>query len=217
VIGPATIVKAVGGFLGARSQAKAAMAQARLQKQEFDYNAKIFNEKARATRMAGIEERKLLARGQREALATQKVAFGKTGARIDSGSPLLVQLDQLKRMQYDMNNARRNSLIREKQDLQQADMYTYKGKSALYQGRQEASAIRRAGLYSAIGTLAGGFINPVTGEDSLGKFFKPSSSGGGSGISTMGRRFGQFNPPLRGVGSTGYQGDINIGQAGMIG
>ena len=33
----------------------------------------------------------------------------------------------------------------------------------------------------------------------------------------MGRRFGRFDPPLRGVGSTGYIGDINFEQAGMIG
>ena len=214
MIGPATVVKALGGILSSRAAAKTTMQQARLRKQEFDYNAKIFKEKARATEMAGREERRLLGRVQREVAATQKVGFAKTGASIDSGSPLLVQLDQLKRMQYDMNNARRNSLIKEKQDLQQADMYTFKGKSALYSGRMEASAQRRAGMYSAIGTIAGGLVG--TGADNW-NFLKSSSGGVGSGISTMGRRFGRFDPPLRGVGSTGYIGDINFEQAGMIG
>ena len=158
MIGPATIVQALGGIMSSRAAAKTTMQQARMRQQEFDYNAKIFKEKARATEMAGREERRLLGRVQREVAATQKVGFVKTGASIDSGSPLLVQLDQLKRMQYDMNNARRNSLIQEKQNLQQADMYTFKGKCALYSGRMEASAQRRAGMYSAIGTIAGGFI-----------------------------------------------------------
>ena len=216
MIGPATIVQALGGIMSSRAAAKTTMQQARMRQQEFDYNAKIFKEKARATEMAGREERRLLGRVQREVAATQKVGFAKTGASIDSGSPLLVQLDQLKRMQYDMNNARRNSLIQEKQNLQQADMYTFKGKSALYSGRMEASAQRRAGMYSAIGTIAGGFIGSDGTDSSSWSFLKPSSSGGRSGIGTIGRRFGRFDPPLRGVGSTGYQGDIITGQAGMI-
>ena len=156
-IGLGAIVSAGASILGGAAQSRAQRAQGKLQLEEAKYNKQVYDNRAKSIEMASGAEQRRIGKAQRKAQAEQKVAFGKTGAQISSGTPLIVQLDQLSDMVYDLNNFKRNEAIKASEQTQAGEMTLYKGKVANQQARAQARATMISSVLTGIGQLASGY------------------------------------------------------------
>ncbi len=156
-IGLGAIVSAGASILSGAAQSRAQRAQGKLQLEEAKYNKQVYDNRAKSIEMASGAEQRRIGKAQRKAQAEQKVAFGKTGAQISSGTPLVVQLDELSNMVYDLNNFKRNEAIKASEQTQAGEMTLYKGKVANQQARAQARATMISSVMTGIGQLASGY------------------------------------------------------------
>jgi hypothetical protein len=150
------IVGAIGAVASANAQARAQKAQGEVAKREAEYNAKIYENRAKSIEFAMQAESARMISNQRRAQATQEVMAASMGARIDEGTPLNVMLEQVELMALDVNNLRRNRMIEATHERAGKEMTLYQGENALYLAKQKANATRQAGLMSGLGKLASG-------------------------------------------------------------
>ncbi len=172
-IGLGAIVSAGASILGGAAQSRAQRAQGKLQLEEAKYNKQVYDNRAKSIEMASGAEQRRIGKAQRKAQAEQKVAFAKTGAQISSDTPLIVQLDQLSDMVYDLNNFKRNEAIKASEQTQAGEMTLYKGKVANQQARAQAKATMISSVMTGIGQLASGY---TPGEPPFDKTYNSAFS-----------------------------------------
>jgi hypothetical protein len=150
------IIGAVGALAAASSQRSAAKAEGEIAQKQAEYNAKIFENRAKSVEYAMQAQTQNLIRDQRRAQATQEASAAYMGARIDEGTPLNVMLEQVQEMALDVNNLRRNRMIEAAHERAGKSMTLYQGENAVYLAKQKARAYRQAGVMSAMGSIASG-------------------------------------------------------------
>ena len=157
------IVGAIGAIAGARSEAEAAEAQGRISKEEAKYNAEVFRNRALAIEQAGEGQTYQKLYYTRQFAAKQRLAQSGQGAMIDGDTPLLLAIEQLQLVSNDINNFRRNVAIEAAYERSGATMEEFRGDNAIYLSELKANAIRRSGMMSAFGSLAGGIDESIFG------------------------------------------------------
>lgn len=136
---------AVAGGVQAYSQYQSGQAQkamhnynARIQEQTAQYNAKLARNAAIAEEQAHAVRSQQMRDDARRRLASQRAAFGKTGAMISEGTPLSVLSEQAGMMEHDILLAKHESDVTAQRHRQQAAM-------GIWTGQQEAAMSRFAG------------------------------------------------------------------------
>jgi len=102
---------------------------------------------------------------KRRAMATQRAAYGKTGAAT-SGTPMAVMLEQATEMEMDIQNQRRNRLLQAQNLRQQGKTAVYEGEMQAQQAIAEGKAAARSSMMSGLMGAVGGF---GAGMTALGK------------------------------------------------
>jgi hypothetical protein len=183
------------GFLGARSARAAGRAKAKQARAMAAYNASVKNMEAKSIAQSMDVETRQAYKQKRRALGETQTAIVKSGAQM-SGTTMDVMLESASNMQMDILNARRNRQLQIATKEQQSKAIKWEGEIQARQARFEAKQAAQASLLSGFsGAMTSGFKAYEAGEFGKIKSF--------------------FNP-LKDVKETGYKGDINIGQAGMI-
>ena len=138
------------GLAGSIMSSRAERQEGKLRRQASEYNAKLLQNKAENIKIAKEAETQRTIEDQRKFRARQRAGFLSTGATTDSGTPLLVQLEEISNMQLDLLNDRRTREIQRQSALSEADMPLYEGRIAELQGKQRA----RTTLLTGIGNFA---------------------------------------------------------------
>lgn len=144
-------------IIGASVQASAQRAAGKVAKQEAEYNAKLYENKAIAIEYAARAERQRMTRSQRRMQAAQRAGFAKGGAVITEDTPLEVMLEQIAEMSMDINNFRRNKMIEAQHARAGKEMTLYQGENAEYLSRVKARSTMLGGILSGIGEIASSF------------------------------------------------------------
>lgn len=137
---------AILGLAGAVMGASAQRAEGKAREKAAEYNAQIMRNKAQNINYAKRAETQISVEDFRRLRSQQKAAFAASGARTDVGSPMVVQLDEISKMNMDILNDRRARQIEAEGALSGAEMQLYEGRMA-----------NRAGQAQARATLLGGF------------------------------------------------------------
>ena len=124
----------LGSIMGGESERDAHM-----------YNQRLYEQRAKAVEQTAASETKLMQERGRKFKATQEAGYAKSGAMIDSGTPLLVMAETAGDIQRDILEQRRNRTIQAQQMRSAGEMERYKGRMA-----------SRAGYMKAGTTLLGG-------------------------------------------------------------
>ena len=114
-------------------------------KEASDYNAQLLMQRAAISRQVSESQRKRMVDQFRQITASQRAAYGKSGAAITSGTPLTVMTDQAGKMQLDILEQQRNAAIEEMRLKSEANAQKYAGKQS-----------QMASLLGTAGTLLGG-------------------------------------------------------------
>lgn len=107
------------------------------------YNKKLLYQQAELQEQAMERETELATKQGRRLKASQRAAYAKGGAMIDSGTPLLVQVEQAGEMSRDILENRRNRMI-------QATGLRHQGDVTELQAKQQGYATRLAGISGAM-------------------------------------------------------------------
>jgi len=142
------------GLAGAAMSASAARAEGRARQKAAEYNAEIMRNKAQNINYAKRAETQISVEEFRRLRSQQRAAFAASGARGDVGSPLVVQLDEIAKMNMDILNDRRARQIEAEGALSGAEMQLYEGRMARRAGQAKARATLISGL-SQFATDAG--------------------------------------------------------------
>ena len=119
--------------------------QGQAQRRTASYNARLLQQRAAQVEAVSEVEQTEMRKQKRRTAGAQRAAYGKSGAMITSGTPLLVMAEQASEMERDILEQKRNRLI-EAQGLRHQAAMTH------YQGRMAS----RASMFGASGTLLGG-------------------------------------------------------------
>ena len=136
----------IAGAYGQRMMSKARVGS-------YLYNAEILEQNADLIAAARDIETERMIEGARELKAKQRASYSKSGAAIDSGTPLIVVLDQASKVQKDILQHRRNRMIEEQGMRHQADMQ-----------RWNAAVEKSAGKAAKIQSIIGIFLNSDAGD-----------------------------------------------------
>tara|TARA_X000001382_G_scaffold24608_2_gene15312 strand:- start:1003 stop:1587 length:585 start_codon:yes stop_codon:yes gene_type:complete len=180
------------GFLGARSAKAAGKAKAKQARAMAAYNASVKNMEAKSIAQSMDYETSQAYKQKRRALSETQTAIVKSGAQM-SGTTMDVMLESASNMQMDILNARRNRQLQIDTKKQQSKAIKWEGEIQARQARFEAKQAAQSSLLSGFsGAMTSGFKAYEAGEfGKIKSFFSPKKS-------------------------SGYKGDINIGQAGMM-
>lgn len=138
------------GLAGAAMSASAQREQGKAQRRAAEYNAQIMRNKAQNIAFAKRAETQMSVEDFRRLRSQQRAAFAASGARVDVGSPMVVQLDEIAKMNMDILNDRRARTIEEQGALSGAEMQLYEGRMA----ERAARASARATLLTGFGNFA---------------------------------------------------------------
>jgi hypothetical protein len=137
-------VSAYGSYAGGMAQRKSA-----------EYNARIMKQRAVMVDQASASETARAHEGARKLKASQRAGFAKSGAMINSGTPLMVLAEQAGDMERDILEQRRNRMIEAQGLRSQADMLKIQGKQASAAGKLGA-VTSLLGAGGKAGSLMGG-------------------------------------------------------------
>ena len=144
----ATIVQGIGQMQSAKAQAKALQGQGAMS----DYNAEIMRINAQQALRASSSQQLMLRRTQRQELGRQRAIGAQSGTgEFGTNKEIIEQSEDLSEL--DAMNLAYEGMVRSKGFLAQSDIDRFNAN--LY--RDQASATKRAGVLSTIGTLAGGY------------------------------------------------------------
>ena len=143
------------------SQQQAGKKQEELSK----YNAALLEQNAVITAQTMEAETARANKNARRLKGSQRAAYGKSGAMIDSGTPLLVMAEQAGAMQKDILNERRNRMLEIQSLHSQAEVARMGGDAA-----QQAAKLGMASTLLNTGAS-------MYGSRSQGGSAAPSSSG----------------------------------------
>ena len=157
MIGIGSIVQAGASILGGAIQSRAQRAAGKAKLEEAKYNKEVYDNRAKAIDIASSAEQRRIAKTQRKQVGATQVAFGKSGAQVSTGTPLIAQLDQFSDMVYDLNNFKRTQALKSAEQTQAGEMTLYQGKMANQQARAQARATMMSSVLTGIGQLAAGY------------------------------------------------------------
>jgi hypothetical protein len=156
-----TLVVAVSSLaFQARTQQK----QGRFQKGVQDYNARVAENEAEATRTAGVEEENIKRRQTAELLSKQRAQLGAAGVDIGSGSAF--------QLQQDVETAGEADALRIRSNVESRVGALKTGASLT---RQQGEFAQTAGSAAAAGTILGGTAD-ILDTGVADKWFKPNSA-----------------------------------------
>lgn len=158
-----TAVSTSLGIASASAQHKQAQANAEAQAAQAAYNARIEENEAARIEAESAEEARRMHEEAEKLKSRQRALMGKSGALMDTGSPLAVLGESAADLQMQINESHRTGYIKAAAHKQQAENYLYHGRLA------EASKPSASSLALNIGgQLAGGTADAAKSIISLG-------------------------------------------------
>lgn len=136
---------------------------AKHQAQMAEFNAKLAENESIAEQQFMAAETERMRSEKQKALARKKALYGKTGAVISEGTPLLVLAEQAGEMELDIITRQADSYRRQQALGHEADQYRWQAGVALMEGQAQAEGYRhagsqayKAGKMAAIGSILTG-------------------------------------------------------------
>ncbi len=154
-------------------------------RQAGEYNKKILYQKAKMQEQAMEVETSQAVKSGRRLKASQEAMYAKSGAMIDSGTPLLVMVEQAGEMNRDILQNRRSRMI-------QAEGYRHEGDVALVQAENEAKLDLINTMTGVAGNVAGSLLQTGGGTT------KPPTT---LLNKTNNDTYGMFNPQMNTINS----------------
>lgn len=148
------IAAAAAAVAAAGVSAVASIRQGQAARNFAEFNAKVAENEAIATRQAArFEERRVRERTQRF-IASQRAAAGKSGIVVNEGSPLLAQVESAAEGELDALAIRRSATIAEARAKSRASAARIQGRVAQQQSQFQAGASLLGGVSRAASLLA---------------------------------------------------------------
>jgi hypothetical protein len=152
------------------------------QKEAGRHNKKLLYQQAEMQEQAMERETEFATEAGRRQKASTLAAYAKSGATIDSGTPLLAMVEQSGNIQRDILERRRNRMIH-------AAGLRHQGDVALVQAKREAYATRLSGMQRNLGRGGSMFSMGMGGGGGGGS--APQSQGTLLTMNTRGQNYNQ--------------------------
>lgn len=137
--------------------AVSAMSAAKSEKDMNEYNAKVAENQAIASRQQAAFEGERIKERSKAVLARQRALYGKAGVEVGAGSPLELAADTAYQADVDMQAVRYSGETQARQAESQAKLDKWQGKVAMRKGYMQAGTSLLKGAASAYGAGGGGF------------------------------------------------------------
>lgn len=151
---PTTIIMAAGMIAGGIMQKRQADQQAKMQKHQGEYNARVAQNEATKTTNAGVIKENQHREKVQQMISQQRAQAGARGVQIDSGSALALQQNTKELGEVDALNIRANFADRSESLSNEAVNTRYLGDAKAASSKASGNAALVGSVFSAGGMVA---------------------------------------------------------------